>query len=30
MDLGYIKIRYPKGNPFGVRFEPWHIKVVWW
>jgi len=25
--LGYIAIRYPKGNPFGVRFEPWHIKV---
>ncbi|MDQ1340715.1 MAG: hypothetical protein QG567_1873 [Campylobacterota bacterium] len=28
MDLGYIKIRYPEGNPYGVRFEPWHIKVV--
>ena len=27
IDLGYINIRYPKGNPFGVRFEPWHIKV---
>ena len=27
-DLGYIKIRYPTGNPYGVRFEPWHIKVV--
>jgi len=26
--LGYLKIRYPKGNPFGVRFEPWHVKVV--
>ena len=25
--LGYISIRYPEGNPFGVRFEPWHIKV---
>jgi hypothetical protein len=25
--LGYISIRYPKNNPFGVRFEPWHIKV---
>ena len=25
--LGYISIRYPQGNPFGVRFEPWHIKV---
>ena len=28
MDLGYIKIRYYQGNPFGVRFEPWHIKVI--
>lgn len=28
MDLGYIKIRYFEGNPFGVRFEPWHIKVI--
>ena len=27
-DLGYVKIRYTVGNPFGVRFEPWHIKVV--
>lgn len=26
--LGYIAIRYPNGNPDGVRFEPWHIKVV--
>ena len=25
--LGYIAIRYPRNNPFGVRFEPWHIKV---
>ncbi len=25
--LGYVSIRYPQGNPFGVRFEPWHIKV---
>lgn len=25
--LGYISIRYPQKNPFGVRFEPWHIKV---
>jgi len=25
--LGYISIRYPQNNPFGVRFEPWHIKV---
>jgi len=27
MDLGYITIRYPLKNPYGVRFEPWHIKV---
>jgi hypothetical protein len=26
-DLGYIELRYPKGNLLGVRFEPWHIKV---
>lgn len=25
--MGYIDIRYPKNNPFGVRYEPWHIKV---
>ncbi len=25
---GYVLIRYPHGNPFGVRFEPWHVKVV--
>ena len=28
IDSGYVQIRYPKGNPFGVRYEPWHIKVV--
>jgi zinc D-Ala-D-Ala carboxypeptidase len=28
MDLGYIKIRYTQDNPCGVRYEPWHIKVV--
>lgn len=28
MDLGYISIRYPIENPYGVRFEPWHIKVT--
>jgi hypothetical protein len=28
IDTGYVKIRYTKDNPFGVRFEPWHIKVV--
>jgi len=27
-ELGYLNIRYPKDNPFGVRFEPWHVKVV--
>jgi D-alanyl-D-alanine carboxypeptidase len=27
-DLGYIGIRYPKENLLGVRYEPWHIKVV--
>ncbi len=26
-DLGYIDIRYPENNPYGVRYEPWHIKV---
>lgn len=28
IDSGYIQIRYPKDNPFGVRYEPWHIKVI--
>lgn len=28
IDSGYIQIRYPRDNPFGVRYEPWHIKVV--
>jgi hypothetical protein len=28
VDLGYVTIRYPRGNKFGVRYEPWHIKVV--
>ncbi len=27
VDLGYIKIRYRSNNTFGVRYEPWHIKV---
>lgn len=26
--LGYVKIRYTSNNPYGVRYEPWHIKVV--
>lgn len=28
VDLGYVEMRYPEDNGFGVRFEPWHIKVV--
>jgi hypothetical protein len=28
VQLGYISIRYTEDNPFGVRYEPWHIKVV--
>ena len=28
VNLGYVDIRYPRGNMFGVRYEPWHIKVV--
>jgi hypothetical protein len=28
MQLGYIAIRYPRGNPYGVYFEPWHVEVV--
>jgi hypothetical protein len=27
-DRGYITIRYPADNAFGVRYEPWHIKVT--
>lgn len=27
-ELGYVVIRYSENNPYGVRFEPWHIKVV--
>jgi D-alanyl-D-alanine carboxypeptidase len=27
-DLGYLDIRYPQNNPSGVRYEPWHVKVV--
>ena len=26
--LGYLTLRYPRDNCLGVRFEPWHIKVV--
>ncbi len=28
LDMGLIKMRYPYANPYGVRHEPWHIKVV--
>ena len=28
IELGYISIRYTSQNKFGVRFEPWHIKVT--
>ncbi|MDA1299143.1 MAG: M15 family metallopeptidase [Proteobacteria bacterium] len=28
VDLGYIDMRYPLHNLLGVRYEPWHIKVV--
>jgi hypothetical protein len=28
IDLGHVTIRYPRGNPYGVRYEPWHIGVV--
>ena len=27
-DGGYISIRYTSNNPYGVRYEPWHIKVT--
>lgn len=27
IDLGYVNIRYTQTNFYGVRFEPWHIKV---
>ncbi len=26
--MGYLRLRYTKGNLLGVRFEPWHIKVA--
>jgi len=28
LDLGYVSMRYPLDNGLGVRFEPWHIKVL--
>ncbi|MBL7032011.1 MAG: D-alanyl-D-alanine carboxypeptidase family protein [Nitrospira sp.] len=27
-DMGYLKLRYEQDNNLGVRFEPWHIKIV--
>ena len=27
-DLGYVSMRYTILNPYGVRYEPWHIKVI--
>jgi len=26
-ELGYLRLRYPRANLLGVRFEPWHIKI---
>lgn len=28
VDLGFVDMRYPERNLLGVRYEPWHIKVV--
>lgn len=28
VQLGYVDIRYTNGNTLGVRYEPWHIKVI--
>jgi D-alanyl-D-alanine carboxypeptidase len=28
VDLGYLRMRYPPNNLLGVRYEPWHIRVV--
>ena len=27
-DLDYVRLRYTEQNHLGVRFEPWHIKVI--
>ncbi len=27
-DLGYVRIRYTADNDIGVRYEPWHIRVI--
>ncbi|MBF0188682.1 MAG: D-alanyl-D-alanine carboxypeptidase family protein [Magnetococcales bacterium] len=26
-ETGYVRLRYPRDNMLGVRFEPWHVKV---
>jgi D-alanyl-D-alanine carboxypeptidase len=28
INLGYVDIRYTDSNEFGVRYEPWHIKLA--
>lgn len=28
INLGYVDIRYTDSNAFGVRYEPWHIKLA--
>lgn len=28
IDLGYADIRYTETNPYGVRHEPWHMKIA--
>lgn len=28
INLGYVDIRYTDANEFGVRYEPWHIKLA--
>jgi D-alanyl-D-alanine carboxypeptidase len=28
INLGYVDIRYTDSNQFGVRYEPWHIKLA--
>lgn len=28
VDLGYAQMRYPQRNLLGVRYEPWHIRVI--
>ena len=27
-ELDYVRIRYPQDNTAGVRYEPWHVRVV--